>query len=155
VNDQNLILVTSAVDASSMYTVDHQTLVATAFKSSSPWKTADLANSNILQTRKPVTPPDLIASKAATLNDNIQLYPNPVTSNQFNIQFSMLDAGTYSVQVTDARGQQVAHRNVTLGGKGATVANITLPSSASKGIYIVKVNDPASRTVYSNKIAVQ
>ena len=156
VDENNRILITSAVDASSLYTVDAKTWVATAVKSTAlPWHTADLANSNILETRKVVSAPELIASKAALVNDKIQLYPNPVTTNQFNIQFNRADGGTYIVQVTDARGQQVAQKNVSVNGKGQTLSSINLPAPSAKGIYIVKVNDANNKTVYSNKIVVQ
>jgi Secretion system C-terminal sorting domain len=156
VDDNNQVLISSAVDATSLYTVDLKTLTATALKSTAaPWHTADLANSNILLTRKPMTVPELIAGQTAPLNDKIQLYPNPVTNNQFSIQFSQADAGNYTVQVTDARGQQVAQKMVSVGVKGQSITSINLPAPSSKGIYIVKVNDPGSKTIYSNKIVVQ
>ncbi len=156
VDDNNGILITSAVDASSLYTVDPQTWAATAVKSTIvPWHTADLANSNILATRRTVKSPDLIASKAIVFNDRIQLYPNPVTTNQFNIQFTQTEGGTYTVQVTDSRGQQVAQKLVTVNPKGQTITGINLPAPAARGIYIVKVNDASNKTVLSNKIVVQ
>jgi hypothetical protein len=156
VDENNKILITSAVDASSLYTVDPKTWVATAVKSTAvPWHTADLANSNILETRKAMSLPELIASKMAPLNDKIQLYPNPITANQFNIQFNRTEGGLYTVQVTDARGQQVTQKIVTVNGKGQTISGINLPAPSAKGIYIVKVNDASNKTVYSNKIVVQ
>jgi len=154
VDDNNQIWITSAVDLTALYTLDYKTLVATAVKGDAPWHTADLANSNILRTKKPVSLPELIADKTDPANGRIQLYPNPVTDNQFNVQFSLPETGTYTIQITDARGQQVSQKQVNLSGKGQ-VANINLPRSAAKGIYIVKVNDPNSKTVYSNKIVVQ
>ena len=156
VDENNKILISSAVDASSLYTVDPKTLVATAVKTGAiPWHTADLANSNILRSRNPMSAPELITNTAAVLNDKIQLYPNPVTTNQFNIQFNGTGGGTYMVQVTDARGQQVAQKIVSVNGKGQTIAGINLPAPFAKGIYIVKVNDANSKTVFSNKIVVQ
>jgi hypothetical protein len=120
-----------------------------------PWHTADLANSNILVSKKSVSAPELIASKTAVPNDKIQLYPNPVTTNKFNIQFRGTEGGTYTVQVTDARGQQVAQKWVSVNSKGQTIAGINIPGPSAKGIYIVKVNDANSKTVYTNKIVVQ
>jgi hypothetical protein len=157
VDENNKVLVTSAVDASSLYSVDPKTLVATALKSTAvPWHTADLANSNILETRKSVSAPELIAGKPSPLSDKIQLYPNPVTTNQFNIQFNQTDGGgAYTVQVTDARGRQVTQKIVSVNSKGQTVSTIHLPAPSAKGIYIVKVNDANNKTVYSNKIVVQ
>lgn len=156
VDADNRVMITSAVDASGLYTVDPKTLVATVMKTTAvPWHTADLANSNILETRKPMGAPDLIASRLIPTNDMIQLYPNPVTTNRFNIQFNGVQGGTYYVQVTDAQGQQVVQKNVTVNAKGQTVSGINIPTPSSKGIYIVKVNDAGNKTVFSNKIVVQ
>jgi hypothetical protein len=75
VDNNNLVLITSAVDATTLYTVDSKTWAATAVTSSVPWRTSDLANSNILQTKKPTTPPELIAGKVAPLNDKYNCIP--------------------------------------------------------------------------------
>jgi hypothetical protein len=154
VDTDNKIWITSAVDATTLYKVDIKTLAATLVQSTDPWRTSDLANSNILQARKPTAPAELIASKVAPANDKIQLYPNPVTNNQFNVQFTDVEAGNYTIQVTDARGQQVAQKMVNIGGKGNVTA-VNLSGAAAKGIYIVKVTDHNSKLVYSNKIVVQ
>jgi hypothetical protein len=146
-------MITSAVDATDLYTVDMKTLAAKAVKADKPWRTSDLANSNILRTKGPVALPELI-SATTTVNDKIQLYPNPVTGNQFNIQFTDADAGNYTIQVTDARGQMATQKRITIGGKG-NVTSISLTKSAAKGIYVVKVTDNNSKVVYSNKIIVQ
>jgi hypothetical protein len=154
VDNNNQILITSAVDATALYTVDSKTWTATVEKAPAPWRTSDLATSNILQTRKRGAIPDLIAGKIS-INDKIQLYPNPVTNNQFTVQFDKTDAGNYTIQVTDARGQQVAQKLVNVNGKGQTSTTMNLSSTASRGIYIVKVTDNNSKIVYTNKVAIQ
>jgi hypothetical protein len=155
VDEHGQILVTSAVDASTLYTIDPQTWIATARTSATaPWQTADLANSNVLQTRKPVNAPELIAA-TPRMASPIQLYPNPVTTNMFNLVFNEAKTGTYTIQVTDASGLLVTQKQFTVGSKGQSVSAITLPGPAAKGIYFVKVNDPNSKTIYSNKIVVQ
>lgn len=154
VNENNQILITSAVDASALYVVDPKTWAATSLQADGAWRSSDLANSNILQTRKSIGAPELISSNTTPGDGRFQLYPNPVTTNQFNIQFNIENAGTYTVQVTDSKGQQVAQKIVNVGGKGQTTS-INLPKITAKGVYIVKVNDPNSRTVFSNKIVVQ
>jgi hypothetical protein len=155
VDENNRILVSSAVDASALYSVDPRTLVAVAMQTTTaPWHTADLANSNILESRKPVAPPELLTSILSPGSDKIQLFPNPVTTNTFNIQFNGVDGGNYTVQVTDAKGQLVTQRTTSVNGKGS-VSNINIPTPSAKGIYIVKVNDNNSKTVYSSKIVVQ
>jgi len=156
VDENNRVLISSAVDASALYVVDPKTLAATALKTTAvPWHTADLANSNILETRKPMGAPESITTRQAPVSDQIQLYPNPVTTNRFNIQFNGVDGGTYSVQVMDSKGQQVVQKSVSINAKGQTVSGINIPGPSSKGIYIVKVNDASNKTVYSNKIVVQ
>jgi hypothetical protein len=155
VDENNRILVSSAVDASALYSVDPRTLVAVAMQTTTaPWHTADLANSNILESRKPVAPAELLTSILSPGSDKIQLFPNPVTTNTFNIQFNGVDGGNYTVQVTDAKGQLVTQRTTSVNGKGS-VSNINIPTPSAKGIYIVKVNDNNSKTVYSSKIVVQ
>ena len=155
VNEDNRIVVTSAVDATSIYVVDSKTWTASPLATSaSLWQTADLANSNVLQTRVSVGVPELITAKAAT-RSLIQIYPNPVTNNNFTIVFGQAKAGNYLVQVTDARGVNVAQQRVTVGSKGQSVSGINLPAPAAKGIYIVKVSDTNREIVYSNKIVVQ
>jgi hypothetical protein len=154
VDNNNRILISSAVDASALYTLDSKTWAATALKAATPWRTSDLATSNILQTRKPAVIPDLISAKVS-VNDKIQLYPNPVTGNQFTVQFDKADAGNYTIQITDARGQQIAQKLVNVNGKGQTITTMNLSSSASKGIYLVKVTDNKSKMVYTNKVSIQ
>jgi hypothetical protein len=155
VTENNQVLITSAVDATALYTLDlTKSLVATPVKSTQPWRTSDLANSNILRTRKITAPAELIAASATVGNDKIQLYPNPVTTDQFNVQFTDVEPGKYTVQVTDARGQMVAQKIVSVTAKG-TIAPVSLVASPARGIYIVKVTDHNSKMVMSNKIVVQ
>ncbi|MEI9909545.1 MAG: T9SS type A sorting domain-containing protein [Bacteroidota bacterium] len=152
VDNNNQVWVTSAVDATALYSLDINTLAAKAIKSDNAWRTSDLANSNILRTKNPVAIPELIAATTATDN-KIQLYPNPVTNNQFNVQFTDAEAGNYTIQVTDARGLQVTQKNVSISGKG-NVSAVNLNGVAAKGIYIVKVTDHNSKLVFSNKIVI-
>lgn len=153
IDNNNQVWITSAVDATALYTLDINTLAVKAIKSDNAWRTSDLANSNILRTKKPVATPELIAASAA-IDSKIQLYPNPVTNNQFNVQFTDAEAGNYTIQVTDARGLQVSQKNVSISGKG-NVSAVNLNGVAAKGIYIVKVTDHNSKIVFSNKIVIQ
>jgi len=155
VDDKNQVVITSATTSSPVYTLDVNSLVAKQAGEQPAWRCSDLANSNILQTRKPVEVPELMAFTEATRDDRIALYPNPVIGNQFNVQFNTVEAGNYTVQVTDTRGLQVAQKQVNVSGKGQTLSQVTLNSSSAKGIYIVKVMDNNSRMIYTNKILLQ
>lgn len=158
VNDENKIVVASATQAGALFTVDIKNMAATAYPSTgTAWQTADLANGNLLVTNTAKgTAADIADFKTpSNIGDGkIGIYPNPVTNNQFVVQFNNLEAGKYIVQVTDVTGRQVTQQAVNLGADNQT-QTIRLGSSTSKGIYLVKVTDQASKIVYSTKVAVQ
>lgn len=157
VNDNNKILVSSAVDNNSYFVVDPKGWSAVAFKTSGEvWRSSDLGNSNILITKQTTTEPEIITKviPADLNNNNIQIYPNPISNNQFNIQFSQLEIGKYAIQVTDMTGHNVIQRNVTIGGDDQTEL-IKLNPAFAKGIYLVKVVDQSNKAIFSKKIVVQ
>ena len=152
VDNNNQILVTSAIDNSNIFLVDSKTWIATPAKSIGGWRTADLANSNLLATRKPSPFVRLLKNIEEMDDGSIQLFPNPVTNNQFTIQFN-LSEGNYFVQVKDVLGRQVTQTMAYVIGKGQT-KTLNLPAAAGKGFYLVKVVDQNNKTVYSRKILV-
>jgi hypothetical protein len=87
-------------------------------------------------------------------SDKISIYPNPVTNNQFAIQFTQMEAGNYTVLVTDVTGRQVLQQQVNLSGENQT-QQIKLSSLTSRGVYLVKVMDQYSKSVYSTKVVLQ
>lgn len=152
VNNNNEVMITSATTSSPVFILDIKTLTAKQTGSEAVYRCSDLATSNILQTR---LKPAEVKEKIAVINDQFSVFPNPVTGNQFNVQFNTVEAGNYTVQVTDARGLQVSQKLVNVSGKGQTITQVNLNASSSKGIYIVKVTDNNSKTVYTNKVLVQ
>ena len=160
VTDKNQIIVASAVKGGSLFLVDTKTLNATPFTiNGSVWFSSDLANGNLLvsgnQPKQNVTPALMSRNIVSNTGDGkINIYPNPVTNNQFVIQFSQLDAGAYTIQVTDVTGRQVVQQQVTLSGDNQS-QTIKLGSTASKGIYLVKVSDQSSKAVFTSKMVVQ
>ncbi len=153
VDNQGQVLISSAVDHNNIYSVDIKSLAATPAQSTGGWRTADLATSNILSTKKPA--PFIRLLKTIESNDDgrIQIYPNPVTTNQFTVQFN-LPEGNYTVQIKDVLGRQVARTKTNIKGEGQT-ENFQLPALAGKGVYLVKVIDQNNRTVLNKKILVQ
>ncbi len=152
VDNNNQILVTSAIDNSNIFLVDSKTWIATSAKSIGGWRTADLANSNLLATRKPSPLVRLLKNIDEMDDGRIQLFPNPVTNNQFTIQFN-LSEGNYFVEVKDVSGRQVTQTMAYVIGKGQT-KTLNLPAATSKGFYLVKVVDQNNKTVYSRKVLV-
>jgi hypothetical protein len=159
VNEENKVLVSSAMTTSSYYTIDMKSLVATPFTiTGTVWQSSDLANSNLLNTgtRAKGNTVELISrnTEPNSGDGKIAIYPNPVTNNQFAIQFNELEAGQYTIQVTDVMGRQVLQQIVSVAGEKQT-QTVRLNASSSKGVYLVKVTDHANRSVYNTKIVVQ
>ena len=157
VDDKNQLVISSAVNNLAIFNVDPGTLVATPISIASDlWRSSDLANSNILNTKKTSVSSEIVSRvvPTSTASNNIRIYPNPVLNNQFTVQFSNLEAGSYSLQVTDVMGREVALRNVVIGG-GDQTERIKLDPTSAKGIYLVKVTDKNNLTVYTNKVIVQ
>ena len=84
----------------------------------------------------------------------MQVYPNPVTNNQFVIQFSKLEAGDYTVRVTDVMGRSVLQRIVNIG-SDQQVETVKLNPASARGFYLVNVIDKNSKAVFTKKLIVQ
>lgn len=152
VDHNNQVLITSAVDNTNIFSVDSKTWIATPAKFTSGWRTADLANSNILATRKSSPYVRLLPNSDEPDDGRVQLYPNPVINNQFSVQFN-LPEGNYTVQVKDVSGRQVTQTITNIQAKNQ-IKTLNLPAGASKGFYLVKVMDQNNKTVYNKKILV-
>ena len=159
VNEKNQVIVGSAMESASYFVVDTKTLAATPFTIiGTVWHSSDLANSNLLASgnKSKAATADLISRNmpANTGDGRINIYPNPITNNQFTIQFNDFEPGNYTVQITDVTGRQLMQQVVNVGGDNQS-QTIRLSSSAARGVYLVKVSDPASKAVFSTKIVVQ
>jgi hypothetical protein len=150
---KNRVVIGSSVDASDIYTVDFKTLVATRLYSANPWLTSDMANANILKLKKDDDDRIMLVNTELTSNQVIQIFPNPVTSNEFKIQFANTEAGSYTVSVINFTGQTVTTQPEMLLGKN-NIITVKLPALTGKGIYIVKITDNNSKIVFSDKIIV-
>jgi hypothetical protein len=70
------------------------------------------------------------------------------------IQFSKLEAGEYTIQVTDVMGRQVLQRIVNVSGEDQT-ETVKLNPASAKGFYLVNILDKTSKAVFSKKLIVQ
>jgi hypothetical protein len=84
----------------------------------------------------------------------VQLFPNPVTNNQFAVMFTKLEAGEYTIRVTDVMGRQVIQRIVNVSGEDQS-ETIRLSPASAKGFYLVTVLSRENRAVYNGKVVVQ
>ncbi len=159
VTHDNKVLISSATEATnSFFTVDIKTLTATPVALPDNWRSSDLANSNILNTGRKSNPlvetPALIGDNDNAESNKIQIYPNPVTNNQFAVHFNNLDPGEYTIQLMDVMGKNLLQRIVNVNGKGQA-ETIRIDGLATQGFYLIKVVDKNNRSVFSKKLVVQ
>jgi len=157
VNEENRIVVSSAL-RTEYFTVNHHDWSAIPYAiSNTSWNSSDLANSNLLTTTvKNSNTVDFVSRNPAPNSGDgkISLYPNPVSNNQFVMQFSQLKAGNYSLQVTDVMGRSIVLQNISISGDNHAQV-VKLDPAAARGIYLIKVTDGGKQEVYSSKIVVQ
>jgi len=157
VNEENRIVVSSAL-RTEYFTVNQHDWSAIPYAiSNTSWNSSDLANSNLLTTTvKNSNTVDFVSRNPAPHSGDgkISLYPNPVSNNQFVMQFSQLKAGNYSLQVTDVMGRSIVLQNISISGDNHAQV-VKLDPAAARGIYLIKVTDGGKQEVYSTKIVVQ
>ncbi|TAL42201.1 MAG: T9SS type A sorting domain-containing protein [Chitinophagaceae bacterium] len=158
VNNEGKILASSAVNTKAWYVIDPQNWTATAYAAANGiYRSSDLANSNYLQTKpRNTTPSEILIRKAPgnIVADKIMIYPNPVTNNQFIIQFGKIPAGNYNVDLTDVMGRTVLRRTVNISAEDQ-VETVSISPASAKGVYLVKVIDQNSKSVFTQKLVVQ
>jgi Secretion system C-terminal sorting domain len=156
VNEAGALLISSAVYNEAWYTVDVKTWNAEAYKGKAGvYRSSDLANSNILNTRSTTTN-DIATLQRNDLPDGskVAAYPNPVSDNVFALRFNKLEAGNYTIEVSDIFGLMTMRRRISINGNNQT-ENIKLDPAAARGVYLIKVADQNSKTVFTQKIIVQ
>ena len=71
-------------------------------------------------------------------NNDISLYPNPVTEGMFRVSFDSEVLGRYEIQLVDLAGRILLQKRVSVGNKGQVI-EIELNKPLAKGTYLVKV----------------
>jgi len=99
-------------------------------------------------------------SNIAKVTYNLQLttynlFPNPLTGKNLNVQLGNVVAGKYVVSITNALGQKVAESTINHAGGSGTHA-ISINSTIAAGVYNVSVSSVDSRqSVYQTNLSVQ
>ncbi|TMI81136.1 MAG: T9SS type A sorting domain-containing protein [Bacteroidetes bacterium] len=156
VTDDQKLLAGSQVYSKGWFVIDPKSWSATEFKTPNGiYLTSDLANSNFLSTR-PKSEMTTIPQPDVRTSNMIQLYPNPIgiTENQFKIQFNKLVPGDYNIELTDVNGKQIIKQRVTVASEGQ-IQTINLKKNTAQGIYLVKVSDIYSKSIFTQKLVVQ
>lgn len=108
-------------------------------------KEADAAKTYAVPDYKPVVP---------VLTNEAHIFPNPVTTGEFNIYFEGQKAGRYNVTITDLSGKPLMNRTVTVNAK-SQVETVVLNRTFAKGMYMVKVTDGENKFIFTERIVVQ
>lgn len=160
VDEDGKVIVGSAVSTQGYYAVDLQSLKASKIESKEKvFNTSDLANAN-LALQKEADQKASAVSAAALLrrevvrNDNISLFPNPVTDGTFRVYFDNQRQGRYEVQLVDLAGRVVSSQPVTIGAK-AQVEEMVVNTNLARGMYLVKVVDGRRKALFADKILIQ
>ena len=144
------VFISSANSVNSYYHVDLPTMTATPVVGKGDvYNVADLANSNLIFQNKNLLPN---TPTAEPLNTGISLYPNPAIGHYVTIQFGKIPPGIYSIQLSDASGNTVLTKTITV--SGAQNERINLPKTAT-GLHLVKISAAGTgKTVFVNKVLV-
>ena len=97
--------------------------------------------------QKPVSAPDIA-------NNNISVYPNPVTNGFFKVAFNDQPAGKYQLQLFDVSGKMISSKEVVINNK-MQVEEYRLPSFITKGSYLLKVVGETNKTSLISQLTVQ
>ena len=93
--------------------------------------------------------------RLAISTNSIKIYPNPVQrGNTLNIALSLKQAGNYMIQVTDAAGKTVLHKQVNAMGKDG-VEKLPVDERWGSGIYFVSIFDSKNKLVNKSSFIVQ
>jgi hypothetical protein len=156
VNDEGKVVVTSSNAASGFYAIDIKTLVATPIENSvAGLSISDLANANLIEGKKTDNKTeDRRADRLIVKNDNVNIYPNPITTSQFKLNFEEMTKGNYVVTVTDLMGRQVYNKRVVVQNE-SQIETINMGTKPSNGLYLVKIADASGKDVYVGKLVVE
>lgn len=164
VEEGSKIIVASGRSTAGYYRFDLESLQAEKVTGAEEvYNASDLANANLAFAKKeknkeePVT--ETIVEKPVSpfeevKNNNIAVYPNPVTDGIVKLSFTNQPTGKYNVQILDMSGRMVTSSDVFVNNK-TQVLEIKLPGSMAKGNYFIKVSGEDSRNSLTTKLNVQ
>jgi hypothetical protein len=150
VSEDGRLILSSANFIIGYFSVDPRTWAATLIPSKDEvFNTSDLANENFLFKTRLAQ-----ATEPGMQQEKISVYPNPVRTNQFRVNFTNKEAGKYNVQLIDIAGKMVSDHSMTVSSAGQT-SEVKIDPSLSKGMYFVKVLDNDRKAVFLKKIILE
>ncbi|MBD0366431.1 MAG: T9SS type A sorting domain-containing protein [Flavisolibacter sp.] len=156
VDAEGSLLVSSAVDGSSYFTLNPKDWTAKPFTGTkSVFRSSDLANSNYLITKSSRnTEIATIPRLEERLARHISVYPNPITTAVVTLQFDKVPNGDYTIELNDLLGRSVLQKRIFIN-KEAQTQSLSLNGYSTKGLYLIKVLDSDKQSVFTQKVMVQ
>jgi hypothetical protein len=152
--------VSSANSTEGYFEVDLASMKATRIESKAQvYNTSDMANGN-LALQKEADKKASAVSAASVLsrnivrNDNISVFPNPVTDGSFRLYFDNQRQGKYEIQLVDLTGRVINSQVISIGSK-AQVEEMFVSKNLARGMYMVKVVDGRRKALFADKLLVQ
>ena len=90
---------------------------------------------------------------AKTLSNSINILPNPVTGNNFEINLVNITKGNYKAEVFTGDGQFILNKKIEHGG-GTNSYKVTLPAGIAAGIYTVSITNSANELIQKISLVV-
>lgn len=148
------VLLSSIHNGTAYFLADPANWSAKQFESKNGiFRSSDLASANYLKTK----PDKKDSTKAIQIvPDNLSkvtIYPNPVSSGQFTLQFNQLTPGTYHLEMMNLNGQAVLLRDINVQSEGQS-ETISYKSSLPKSVYLLRITGANSTAVFNQKIVV-
>lgn len=155
VDAQGNLIVSSANSAEGYFKVDLANLQAQKQETASPvLSCSDLATA-FFATDNSLTQTEKISERTADIEfKQVNVYPNPVTSGYFKVNFTGYEAGQYNIQLTELNGKVISQKKVNIGMAGQTENISTMPRLA-KGVYLVKIVNSLNKTISAGKLQLQ
>ncbi len=150
VDDANNLVVACASKADSYYAVNIASLTATAMPKSEEqvYNASDLACGNLLYQSS-----DKVKAVEIKGNSSVTIYPNPVTTRSFDIQFGNIPKGNYSVTLLDGAGKPVLTKSLNI--IGGQTEKVILPAGVSQGLYMISIiNKDLNTVLYNDKVVI-
>ncbi len=121
------------------------------------YNASDLANGNMLLQKEADAARNagqqIVKPVVVSGNDMVSVYPNPVTTDRFNVSIQSTP-GTYVIVVTDLSGRALLNQVADVKSKGQVV-QIAFRQVPAKGTYLIKVVNSDNKSIYTDKIIVQ
>jgi hypothetical protein len=153
-NDGNVI-VSSANTFEGFYKINMAGLSATKLPTTSQvFNASDLASSYLLNQNEVMMDKAPLPRLDEIGNRFITIYPNPVSDGQLKIFFDKPVAGEYKIELSDLQGRLIDYKKVYIKSAGQLEV-FKLHAKIPGGLYLIKVTDTDSKSIFSDKLIIE